>query len=232
MRQVILLTGCVNPAGMTHTKLTDVSVRKKQYEDAINWYLQNTSLPIVFCENSNTPLNIIDKRLEMLCFEGNKDKEKGKGYGEMEIIEYAIKYSRFITNESIVVKITGRLLIKNINTIIFLHRIFGNCKSVVCQLHSNLQFADSRIFISSASFLKDLTHQKENLNDSAGYYFEHLLAANLKGMFFPFIIRPAIQGESGTTREKYNECSTSLKETFQYFKYQMYLLKKLRTKKE
>ena len=92
MKAVILLTGCINPNGMPFTQLTDTSDRQKQYVDAIHYYINNTDCKIVFCENSNTDINTLFKnkqdRLEILTFAGNQDKQRGKGYGETEIIEY------------------------------------------------------------------------------------------------------------------------------------------------
>ena len=92
MKVTILLTGCINTGGMPFTWLTDTNERLKQYADAIHYYLETTNNEIVFCENSNTnifPLFENDKnndRLEILTFPGNKEKQKGKGYGEAEII--------------------------------------------------------------------------------------------------------------------------------------------------
>ena len=51
-RIVILLTACVNPNGMSKTVLQDVELRRKQYVNALNFYLQETSLPICFVENT------------------------------------------------------------------------------------------------------------------------------------------------------------------------------------
>ena len=104
-RYVILLTSCVNPNGMPFTALSDINVRKQQYLDALRFYVNNTPLPIVYVDNSNVDIkeynvisNIVDDRLELLSFDGNHDKEHGKGYGELEIIDYAIKHSNIINS--------------------------------------------------------------------------------------------------------------------------------------
>ena len=127
MKHIILLTSCVNPNGMPFTALSDINVRKQQYLDALRFYVNNTPLPIVYVDNSNVDIkeynvisNIVDDRLELLSFDGNHDKEHGKGYGELEIIDYAIKHSNIInSNKNVsIIKITGRLVIVNIMTII------------------------------------------------------------------------------------------------------------------
>lgn len=92
-RIVVLLTACVNPNGMSKTVLQDVELRRKQYVNALNFYLQETSLPICFVENTGFDMScefhsyIDSGRLEYLCFKGNNyDKSLGKGYGEAVII--------------------------------------------------------------------------------------------------------------------------------------------------
>ena len=51
-RYVILLTACVNPGGMPFTVLNDTSERLRQYREALDFYLRETTQPIVFCENT------------------------------------------------------------------------------------------------------------------------------------------------------------------------------------
>ena len=127
MKHVILLTSCVNPNGMPLTALSDINDRKQQYLDALRFYVNNTSLPIVYVDNSNVNIkeynvfsNIAEDRLELLSFDGNHDKEHGKGFGELEIIDFAINHSRIINNNKNVslIKITGRLIIVNVATIL------------------------------------------------------------------------------------------------------------------
>ena len=45
MEYILLLTACINPDGMPFTCLADVGVRKKQYIEALNFYLKNNWLP-------------------------------------------------------------------------------------------------------------------------------------------------------------------------------------------
>ena len=75
MEYILLLTACINPDGMPFTCLADVGVRKKQYIEALNFYLKNTTRKIVFVENSGTDISSSFKdfqhRIEFLCFDGN-----------------------------------------------------------------------------------------------------------------------------------------------------------------
>lgn len=83
MEYILLLTACINPDGMPFTCLADVGVRKKQYIEALNFYLKNTTRKIVFVENSGTDISSSFKdfqhRIEFLCFDGILIREKGKG---------------------------------------------------------------------------------------------------------------------------------------------------------
>ena len=121
---VILMTACVYPKNMIQTIVQDPGVRKRQYLDAINYYLQETDFDIVFCDNSDVVIwdEIIhqDKahRLEYLTFNGGeKDKDRGKGYGEANIIKYALSHSCLLREARYVIKITGRVKVLNINNI-------------------------------------------------------------------------------------------------------------------
>ena len=99
MNIVLLLTACVNPNSSHMLKLRNVDDRKKQYINAIEWYFKYTPYYIVFAENSGTPLSLSDEIIKSPRFEYLKWKEepdvpdRGKGYKEMQIIEYAINNS-------------------------------------------------------------------------------------------------------------------------------------------
>lgn len=125
MKSVILLTSTVDPCGMSETSLTDPEIRKNQYLDAISYYLESTDLKIVICENtlSNYSNEIKNPkkngRIEFLTFNGNNyNPTLGKGLGEALIIEYALRNSKFIDYKTIVIKVTGRIKILNIQSII------------------------------------------------------------------------------------------------------------------
>lgn len=232
MKAVILLTGCINPNGMPFTQLTDASERQKQYVDAIHYYFNNTDCKIVFCENSNTDISTLFKneqdRLEILTFAGNQDKQRGKGYGETEIIEYALHHSSFIQDGSIIIKITGRLIITNICQILKSLK----CKHdfVTCLFHSNLKFADSRIICGTTTFYKEFLKNKGCINDYKSIFFEHILASTVlesSVCFIPFAEEPLIRGISGTTGELYQEIKTSKKKAISYKCYSWMQLKRI-----
>lgn len=224
MKLIILLTGCINPNGMAFTQLNNVSERQKQYIDAIQFYLSNTTCQIVFCENSNTDIqpfieNTKD-RLEILTFSGNKNKQRGKGYGEAEIIEYALLHSSFIQDDCTIIKITGRLIINNINKII--RSLTCKHDFVTCLFHSDLRFADSRIFCATVSFFREFLNNKEHINDSNNIFFEHILASTILASsihFVPYSEEPLITGISGSTGKRYSPMAIDCKKRYLFKRY-------------
>lgn len=231
-RYVILLTACVNPKNMSYTYLMNEDVRRQQYRVALDFYLQNTLLPIVFCENtqcdfSGTFQNYIDvKRLEYLTFDGNNfDKSRGKGYGETEIMEYALIHSRFFQCADIVIKITGRLQLRNIESMLKINRLIMSSVIQTNCINVKSRMMDSRVIFAPVDFLKnDLIVRKEMLNDSKEIYFEHILYLSIceqkHFLYFPFVIAPDIVGISGTTGIDY----THLINFREYLSYAFYSL--------
>ena len=234
MKHIILLTSCVNPNGMPFTALSDINVRKQQYLDALRFYVNNTPLPIVYVDNSNVDIkeynvisNIVDDRLELLSFDGNHDKEHGKGYGELEIIDYAIKHSNIInSNKNVsIIKITGRLVIVNIMTIInqLKYNILPSSNSVICSMNSDFSMADSRLLIAPLNFYKRLIENRMAINDSEGVYLEHVLCSLIKKQnlyaFHTFFSEPQYQGVSGSTNITYEAKKHTFREKIRYAEY-------------
>ena len=216
MDTIILLTGCINPNGMSFTQLTDVNERQKQYVNAIHYYIKETDCKIIFCENSNTNINYLfdnySERLEILTFNGNKDKQRGKGYGEAEIIEYAFQKSKWLKENKIVIKITGRLIVNNIKHITKSRK--SKKEFITCLFHSDLKFADSRIICATSSFYKEFYSKRNMINDSCGVYFEHILCSTVLESplsFIPFSEEPLITGISGSTGKSYHIQPSSFK---------------------
>lgn len=127
----LLITGCISPIRIQkNLYLKDINERESQYIDSIKYYICNTEIKqIVFCENSNFKSNHIEelyilakqhnKIFEWIAFEGNalKVQENGKGYGEGEIIKYALENSKILNKTEYFFKVTGRLKVINIDTI-------------------------------------------------------------------------------------------------------------------
>ena len=182
MNIVLLLTGTVNPGGMSMTALNDTAVRESQYVDSINYWANYSEIKIVFVENSGCDFSnkvnshILSKKLEFFCFNGNTyDKNLGKGLGELSCIEFALLYSTFLKENPFIFKVTGRYKVLNFDT--FLHYIKKNERvDLMVDLKLNLTFADSRFFGFKKEFINEyLLNYKNILNDSESVYFENIL---------------------------------------------------------
>lgn len=215
-RVVVILTACVNPDGMSYTKLQDVEIRKQQYINALHFYLKKTNLPIVFVENTNTDISgefqdfIHNGRLEYLMFDGNNfDKMRGKGYGEALILIHAIENSKFIKQGKYILKITGRIIVRNVeylskSRILFFNHVFR------CNLAEN-QNIDTISFICRPNdlyiFLQK--HIEEITEQPRGFYLERIVYkgfANDKDLqmyIIPFFVPPVLDGFSATHGVKY-----------------------------
>jgi hypothetical protein len=217
---IILLTSTINPQHASKTKLQNPHLRQQQYESALDYYLNNFNYKIVFVDNSNFNISssynsfISERRLEILCFEGlNYPRELGKGYGEMKIIEYALNHSGFINEDSVIVKITGRLKLLNLANILSkVTKYKKNTNFISAEFMISVRAAGSRIIIASHSFYcQYLFAYQDFLNDSKGYYFEHALANAIKDsvrinnyQYIPLPLFSRFKGYSGTFNKKYS----------------------------
>lgn len=185
---VVLLTACINPGGVINTARSDPIERLEDYKQALKeWCLHSGDVPIVFCENSGYELNELraiarentrsGKSVELLSFSGQDFPPcLGKGYGEMRIIRYALEKSKLIKPDSIVIKITGRLFVKN-NRQLIERLSLPDTADVYCDLRFNMTSSDSRVFCATGLFLERyLLPRCEHVNDSTGDIFEKVLA--------------------------------------------------------
>lgn len=184
---VVLLTATINPRQTAYVARRDPSVRLNDYRKAlVLWLHDRGGQKLVFCENSSHDLveleracqsnNPYGKEVEFLSFEGNNFlPQRGKGPGELAIIGYALNQSRLIKNDAQIMKVTGRLYVKNTAEIIRQIEAQQGTE-IFCDLRAGLTYGDSRIFCTSARFLKTyLIPMQELADDSKNIYMEHLL---------------------------------------------------------
>lgn len=172
-QSAILLTATICPNGMSETKLQNPEIRKKQYIEAVEFYLKHTGMNIVLCENSGQDIyNYINSsnknsRLESICFDSNtNDINFGKGYGEAKIINYAITHSSFIRKAGRIIKITGRIKILNINTLIAINSRLHNKKNIVIGEFSNKDWFKTICFTSDVRILQSVIGKYMELIES------------------------------------------------------------------
>ncbi|OGC22553.1 hypothetical protein A3J90_06675 [candidate division WOR-1 bacterium RIFOXYC2_FULL_37_10] len=217
----LLMTGCIAPGGTPFVKITSPKERLQQYIYSIICWMVNTNIKnIIFCENSNFKYDYdflhdlaqyLNKTLEILVFDGNKGSfVRGKGYGEGEIIKYALDNSKIITQDVSIYKITGRLFIRNFNLIFQKHESVKNIFNKLC--HNIKDQVDTRFFKFSMDFYKKyLFNLYMDVDDFNGKSLENLFYNSLKDLDMPnFLIYPDIIGVSATTRAPYELSKKSL----------------------
>lgn len=181
---LLVMSGCISPFIPNEIAVVNVSDRLKQYEDAIEFYLSCEQITsIVFCDNSNYCYNFHDeiekaakigKRLEIIHFAGDEKmiKIRGKGYGEAELIDFLCDNSSLFNREPFFYKVTGRLIVKNIDQIIKkngLEKIRINRN-----IYENNSF-DTRLWgIHTETYKKYFYGKKNLMSDKAIRYIEHV----------------------------------------------------------
>lgn len=217
-RTCILLTACVNPSGMSHTALQNPDIRAEQYKNALDFYIKETKLPIVFCENTMYDMSseyneyINSGRLEYLTFDGNNyDRNRGKGYGEALIMGYALENSKIIKNTKYVIKITGRIIVSDIRQ--YSSSILYSFKNLY---RSNIKskFISTYLFIARPKLIQNFIAKYQELiwedsptNDLIEHHWYRALTKDQDFndvTYIPFISIPKIVGISGTTGEAYS----------------------------
>ena len=216
---IILLTACVNPSGMSSTKLQDTEVRLEQYKKALTFYLSETPYKILFVENSSYDFSnefstyINDGRLEYITFSGNNyNLSLGKGYGEAQILLYAIENSSFLKKASTIIKITGRIIVENTMQLSAISNISSKKNvAIACNIRPSKKLGTSTFFICKKVFLiKYFLPSINGINDTKGIWFEHVLYKAIinckqekEGDCMIFSRPLKIKGIAGTTSAPY-----------------------------
>lgn len=239
-KPILLLTCCINPGNMIMTALTDVEERKRQYYEAFDYYLKKTSCSIVIVENTEHAIDekyLNNSRIEYITFDGNNfSKEKGKGFGELLIVDYALKNSIFIkeTPDASIIKITGRLKILSISKHLRQVRKCKKKNTVFVDIETDFHLAYSYFFVANKFFFEQyFFYYRDKINDSEGFYFEHALAKAIQTYMLelnPFkqLLNPIdFYGFSGTTGMLYRVDTGWIKSLKMKIKYIYFKIKTL-----
>lgn len=233
---IVILTGCIEPADVYGLMLCDSKERLKQYLKSIRFYLQCDSLnKIVFCDNSGYEYDYQkeyqlaeknNKELEILTYreEYEKVKKRGKGYGEGQILKYVLDNSSLLKEEDYFYKVTGRMIIKNID------KIIENEKKEINYFNKNLYtygVIDTRFYgIKKDIYTKYFLQVHDRVNDKMGRYLEHCFMHVLDSKKISYKCHayfPVIKGISGTKGKEYMETYGAQKTLYDVLcKYNLY----------
>lgn len=229
--EILLLTASVDP-GVSKTPFTNMVNPKQRLEE----YLANIKkivdeqifTKIIFCENTNFEFDygkIINNasaknvELEVLRFKGDYDgiHKHGKGYGEGEIIKYAMTHSKLMDANSIFYKLTGRISVKNLASIV---KNNSNKDVIFIKAQRTALKVDVRFFKSSVKFFSThLMDEYIKVDDPRGHYLEMVYYEKLRNIqgISRFNEFPKFSGTSGSTGQAYDQS------LYEYLKYSLLL---------
>jgi hypothetical protein len=182
----ILLTSSVFVSA-PFTKLVNTDDRLQLTIKSIKmWLVVSHKIKIVICDGSGYDFNDIVSRdfpnacIECLSFENDRHLVSiyGKGYGEGEIIKYAIEHSLILKEEKSFAKCTAKLWLNNYfdylkkwNGYLLCDCNFINLKDL---RNIRIDSVDTRFYIVDKEFYIDaLMNAYKNVRDGDGYYLEH-----------------------------------------------------------
>ena len=206
---VLIITACIQPnMNQRYLVLKDVSERLFQYLSCIEYYIAESPFcNIVFCDNSNYSIierdalvhkaKLKGKNLEMLSFMGNSDlvaKYSTKGIGEDEIMDYVLTNSVLASQAKTFFKVTGRLLITNLQDLV--KDIHYGCNYFLRDMYSDTRSLDTRFYAMDMVCYNQLLHRcYERVNDYDMSY-ERAFFLLIRGNYLPFRRYPRFVGRS------------------------------------
>lgn len=216
---LIVITATIRPQkDMGNLAICDEKQRLVQYIEALYTLIKSRpNAKIVFCDNSGFGTSelgsIVEEaiknnvELEIISFQGSNQEilEHGKGFGEGEIIKYVLENSRLAKNEEYMVKITGRLIIDNITTLLNLldtNKVYFNIPNI-----HRKDIYDTRMYAMPIGiFERFFIDEYRNVYDGQDYYIEKvyrdvLLTNKIVSQNFPKY--PRIRGISGSIGIEY-----------------------------
>ena len=218
---VLLLTAAIDVRNVPFLTRNDPKVRLDDYKEALKLWLGNPHTPsVIFAENTghdlaeirnicktHNPHNII---VEFISLDDNDyDRTLGKGYGELRIINRVLRDSQIIGPQTRLIKITGRLYVSNICSLIQGFFRYPDVE-VFCDFRCNLTWADSRAFCASRKFFEDfMIPMQQEINDTTNTTYELILgraAHRCMAEGFQWAMMPCAPnylGVSGTSNKAY-----------------------------
>lgn len=221
----ILITSAINVSAK-QTMLTDVDVRLRLTLQSIEqWRSTPMVSHVVVCDGSGFDLGPYIKNMdtekigancEVVFFNNDvaKVRSKGKGYGEGEIVNYALEHSLILREAIVFAKCTGKLWVENF--VDCLKRFNG---LAAFDFHGKFtpNQIDTRFYIVNKEFFNlNLAVLHNHVDDSKGFYLEHAYRNGLKNTKLSSYVMtptPKICGISGSmgTIYKYNKIKSFLR---------------------
>jgi hypothetical protein len=225
----ILLTSCVIVSDHSVSLKDQKSRIRFTIESIEKWLAISSDLRLVICDGSNFDFStiVLEKfpkaNIECLFFENNKKMVGlyGKGYGEGEIVKYALLNSVYLNGSDFFAKCTAKLWVENFfeclkcwNGIFLCKGYFSNVFSF---RKSQFSYVDTRFYLVNKSFyLENLASTYLNVGGVRRLSLEHcfrdvILKNKYKKILFN--VPPVICGVGGASGTYYkNNLKRRIKE--------------------
>ena len=217
MKKIPLLITSVAQPNAPFVALTNPTERiNSTIESLKHWALISPGLDIVICDGSGydfqeligaTP-SLKTLNIEVLHFFNSQEivKNKGKGYGEGEIVAHALNHSDILKKCDTFSKCTAKYWVKNFQECTKNHQKNISIEKYYDSRYSlNYRACDTRFYIVKKDFyLSKLANSHKTTNDFHSCFLEHTFAMDIirsKITGTEFKIKPLVYGTSGTTGE-------------------------------
>ncbi len=212
---VLLLTATVTPGQTVNTARADPQARLGDYRSALTaWIRHGPCDHIVMCESSGAPASWfadqaamatqLGRTFEYHSFQQDFPPALGKGFGELGIIGHALEHSRLLAEAPIMLKATGRYIVRNA-AVLHSQAATGEA-DIICDLREHLTNADCRWFAGTPAFIRQYLLPRRNAcDDSRLVFLEHVLAKAVHAALADGLVwrlprrMPLIDGVGGTT---------------------------------
>ena len=231
---VLLITSAIKTDKVNHLKMTDLDKRLASTIKSIKiWKNKYPNLKITVVDGTNFDLApYIPNDIESLYFQHNSAliKKLGKGSGEAQDIEYALRNSSFIRNENYFMKVTGKRWVENLEKFrdSDLYTDF-KCKPIISNT-LKLRYINTAFFCSEKNFyLKIFENLPYLVNDNhseneANTDLEHVMARCIKSndvKNYIFSEIPFLAGWDGTGDHKVDLYKDKKKHFLRKIKYKL-----------
>lgn len=191
---LIVMTATIDPGRLDNLVLMDPQLRWNQYQESLGFWLSHPSVKdVVFFENSGCAVDFsyvqqmatrLGKRLEIVTYKGNQGtSERGRGYGEGELLNRALNQSYLIRQQESFFKVTGRFKVLNFAQLEASsrpHRVVVNARSL-----RKRQWADTRFFKMTPEFYREHLAHVHQESASIDYVLGEGYARALQGLKVP-----------------------------------------------
>jgi hypothetical protein len=220
----VLITTANNPPnGVPYLQMSDPVMRTIAAKAALYFWVTQGIEQIVLAdatgknlltEQEEAQIDQSETRVEQLSYKQNSEDviEKGKGYAEGKLIEYALDNSELLAREEHFFKCTGKVYVRNFPAVVSAIKA-NNISNLFWRYMGDgswmQPWADCRFYYTSKSFARNhVLPAYFASNDHAGgvceYHIHEALDRNMKA---GRALRPLVAGYAGATGEPYFDSS-------------------------